>query len=136
MLSRIAFDADAAAIAEAARFFARMLGADEAEVAAACEAAAAALRAPLMKAAAAAATGLRRECALVLRLEDGATVEGVVDLAFPERTAGGEQWVVVDFKTDVDIAGRLDEYRVQLLLYLRAISQSTGAPARGVLMWV
>jgi hypothetical protein len=136
MLSRIALDADAAAIAEAARFFARMLGADEAEVAAACEAAAAALRAPLMKAAAAAATGLRRECALVLRLEDGATVEGVVDLAFPERTAGGEQWVVVDFKTDVDIAGRLDEYRVQLLLYLRAISQSTGAPARGVLMWV
>jgi ATP-dependent exoDNAse (exonuclease V) beta subunit len=89
-----------------------------------------------MKAAAAAATGLRRERALVLRLEDGATVEGVVDLAFPERTAGGEQWVVVDFKTDVDIAGRLDEYRVQLLLYLRAISQSTGAPARGVLMWV
>jgi ATP-dependent helicase/nuclease subunit A len=136
MLSRIALDADAAAIAEAARFFARMLGADDAEVAAACEAAAAALRAPLMKAAAAAATGLRRECALVLRLEDGATVEGVVDLAFPERTAGGEQWVVVDFKTDVDIAGRLDEYRVQLLLYLRAISQSTGAPARGVLMWV
>jgi ATP-dependent exoDNAse (exonuclease V) beta subunit len=136
MLSRIALDADAAAIAEAARFFARMLGADDAEVAAACEAAAAALRAPLMKAAAAAATRLRRECALVLRLEDGATVEGVVDLAFPERTAGGEQWVVVDFKTDVDIAGRLDEYRVQLLLYLRAISQSTGAPARGVLMWV
>jgi ATP-dependent exoDNAse (exonuclease V) beta subunit len=136
MLSRIALDADAAAIAEAARFFARMLGADDAEVAAACEAAAAALRAPLMKAAAAAATRLRRECALVLRLEDGATVEGVVDLAFPERTADGEQWVVVDFKTDVDIAGRLDEYRVQLLLYLRAISQSTGAPARGVLMWV
>jgi ATP-dependent helicase/nuclease subunit A len=136
MLSRIALDADAAAIAEAARFFARMLGADEAEVAAACEAAAAALRAPLMKAAAAAAAGLRRECALVLRLEDGATVEGVVDFAFPERTADGEQWVVVDFKTDIDIAGRLDEYRVQLLLYLRAISQSTGAPARGVLMWV
>jgi hypothetical protein len=43
---------------------------------------------------------------------------------------------VVDFKTDADIASRLDEYRVQLLLYLRAISQSTGAPARGVLMCV
>jgi hypothetical protein len=42
----------------------------------------------------------------------------------------------VDFKTDADIAGRLDEYRVQLLLYLRAISQSTGTPARGVLMCV
>ena len=136
MLSRIALDADAAAIAEAARFFARMLGADDEEVVAASDAAAAALRAPLMKAAAAAAAGLRRECALVLKLEDGDTVEGVVDLAFPERTASAERWVVVDFKTDVDIAGRLDEYRVQLLLYLRAISQSTGAPARGVLMWV
>ena len=141
ILSRVALDADAAAIAEAARFFARMLGADDAEVAAACEATAATLGAPLMKAAAAAGPDLRRECALLLRLQEGATiegvtVEGVVDLAFPERIAGGAQWVVVDFKTDADIAGRLDEYRVQLLLYLRAISRSTGAPARGVLMCV
>ncbi|HVA84514.1 MAG TPA: 3'-5' exonuclease, partial [Candidatus Binataceae bacterium] len=151
ILSRVALQADAAAIAEAARFFARVLGADDAEVTAACEAVAAALGAPLMKAAAAAGAALRRECALVLRLQDGATqdgamqggatvegvtVEGVVDLAFPERVAGGERWVVVDFKTDADIAGRLDEYRVQLLLYLRAISQSTGAAARGVLMCV
>ena len=67
---------------------------------------------------------------------EGVTVEGVVDLAFPERIAGDARWVVVDFKTDADIAGRLDEYRVQLLLYLRAISLSTGAPARGVLMCV
>jgi ATP-dependent exoDNAse (exonuclease V) beta subunit len=106
----------------------------------------AALAAPLMKAAAAAGPELRRECALVLKLKqdtaienatiDGVTVEGVVDLAFPERIAGDPKWVVVDFKTDADIAGRLDEYRVQLLLYLRAISLSTGAPARGVLMCV
>jgi ATP-dependent exoDNAse (exonuclease V) beta subunit len=67
---------------------------------------------------------------------EGVTVEGIVDLAFRERVAGDPGWVVVDFKTDADIAGRLDEYRVQLLLYLRAISQSTGAPARGVLMCV
>jgi ATP-dependent exoDNAse (exonuclease V) beta subunit len=111
----------------------------------------AALAAPLMKAAAAAGPELRRECALVLKLKqdtaiesatidgvtvEGVTVEGVVDLAFPERIAGDPKWVVVDFKTDADIAGRLDEYRVQLLLYLRAISLSTGAPARGVLMCV
>ena len=68
--------------------------------------------------------------------QDGVTVEGVVDLAFPERIARAERWVVVDFKTDADIAGRLEEYRLQLLLYLRAISESTGVPARGVLMWV
>ncbi len=136
ILSRVALDADTAAIAEAARFFARLLGADDAEVSAACEAVAGALDAPLMKTAAAAGAGLRRECALVLRLEDGATVEGVVDLAFPERVAGGERWVVADFKTDAGIAGRMDEYRVQLLLYLHAISRSTGVPARGVLMCV
>ena len=59
-----------------------------------------------------------------------------MDLAFPERIAEGERWVVVDFKTDADIAGRLDEYRLQLLLYLRAIGRSTGAPARGVLMCI
>ncbi len=151
ILSRVALDADAAAIAEAAQFFARMLGADDAEMTAACETVTAALAAPLMKAAAAAGPELRRECALVLKLQqdaatesgtlegvtaEGVTVEGVVDLAFPERTAGDARWVVVDFKTDADIAGRLDEYRVQLLLYLRAISLSTGAPARGVLMCV
>jgi ATP-dependent exoDNAse (exonuclease V) beta subunit len=146
ILSRVALDADAAAIAEAAEFFARMLGADDAEMTAACETVTAALAAPLMKAAAAAGPELRRECALVLKLKqdtaienatiDGVTVEGVVDLAFPERIAGDPKWVVVDFKTDADIAGRLDEYRVQLLLYLRAISLSTGAPARGVLMCV
>jgi ATP-dependent exoDNAse (exonuclease V) beta subunit len=141
ILSRVALDANAAAIAEAAHFFARMLGADDLEVAAACEATASALSGPLMKAAAGAGARLRRECALVARIEAGVaaeslTVEGVVDLAFPERVGGAERWVVVDFKTDADIAGRLDEYRVQLLLYLRAISQSTGVPARGVLMCV
>ena len=136
ILSRVALDADAGAIAEAARFFARMLGAGDTETQAACEAVAAALGAPLIKAAAAAGPALRRECALVLKLEDGVTVEGVVDLAFPERVAGGERWVVVDFKTDVDLTGRLGEYRLQLLLYLRAISQSTGVPAQGVLLCV
>jgi ATP-dependent exoDNAse (exonuclease V) beta subunit len=151
LLSRVALDADAEAIAEAAQFFARMLGADDAEVTAACAAATAVLGAPLMKAAATAGARLRRECALVMRLQNGATadsaifgganvegvtVEGVVDLAFPERVTGGERWVVVDFKTDADIAERMDEYRVQLLLYLHAISQSTGLPARGVLLCV
>jgi len=141
ILSRVALDTDPTAIAEASRFFARVLGADDSEVVAAREAVTAALGAPLMKAAAAAGAALRRECALVLRLQAGATaedltVEGVVDLAFPERVAGGERWVVADFKTDADIAGRLDEYRIQLLIYLRAISQSTGVPARGVLMCV
>lgn len=135
-LSRIALDADGAAIAEAARFFARMIGADDVEVAAACEAVANTLDAPLMRAAAAAGAAVRRECALVMRTEDSRTVEGVADLAFPEWLNGRARWVVVDFKTDADIAPRLEEYRAQLLIYLRAIGEATGAPARGVLMLV
>ena len=154
ILSRVALDADAAAIAEAARFFAqdarrgrrggdgRVRGRDGRDRAlldesrgrrrpgapARVRAGAEAPERPRSKA----RDGVRFEGVTV----EGVTVEGVVDLAFPERVAGGERWVVVDFKTDADIAGRLDEYRVQLLLYLRAISQSTGAPARGVLMCV
>jgi ATP-dependent helicase/nuclease subunit A len=136
MLSRVALDADAAAVADAAGFFARMIGASRLESTAACEAVAAALGSPLMKAAAAAGPALRRECSLLIRLEDGRTVEGVVDLAFPERRGGDETWVVADFKTDADLAGRMEEYRIQLSIYARAISASTGAPVRGVLMWV
>ena len=79
---------------------------------------------------------LRQDTPIESATTGGVTVEGVVDLAFPERIACDRGWVVVDFKTDADFAGRLDEYRLQLLLYLRAISQSTGAPARGVLMRV
>ena len=38
---------------------------------------------------------------------DGVLAEGVVDLAFRE----GEEWWVVDFKTDRQLEGALDVYR-------------------------
>jgi len=60
-------------------------------------------------------------------------VEGVVDAAFLEDGAG---WTVVDFKTDVEIAGRLEEYRRQVGLYAEAVRRATGVPARGVLLRV
>jgi hypothetical protein len=136
ILSRVALDADAPAIAGAAGFFARMIGANQLESSAACEAVAAALGSPMMKAAAAAGSALRRECSILLRLADGTAVEGVVDLAFPQRVNGIERWVVCDFKTDADLAGRLRDYRIQLSIYARAIGASTGAPVRGILVWV
>jgi ATP-dependent exoDNAse (exonuclease V) beta subunit len=43
---------------------------------------------------------------------------------------------VVDFKTDLEIAGRLDEYRTQLALYTRAVRQSTGLAAKGLILWI
>jgi ATP-dependent exoDNAse (exonuclease V) beta subunit len=76
---------------------------------------------------------VERETALMLQNDDGAIVEGVVDLAFLEERGG---WMVVDFKTDVEIAGRKDDYVRQIAAYARAIAAATGAPARGALLSV
>jgi hypothetical protein len=59
-----------------------------------------------------------------VRLEDGTLVEGKVDLAFRDE-AKPDIWTVVDFKTDFEIEGRLDEYREQVSLYAMAISRAT-----------
>ena len=85
------------------------------EVAAAVDAWRGALAHPLLRRAAARRCACRRETPLASRLDDGTLVEGVVDVAFEE--AGG--WTVVDFKTDVELAGRRDEYARQVSLYAR-----------------
>src|SRR5262249_53656473 len=60
-----------------------------------------------------------------------AIVEGVIDLAFEEEAG----WVVVDFKTDHELAGvPLDTYRRQVTLYAAGISRATGRPATGILL--
>jgi ATP-dependent exoDNAse (exonuclease V) beta subunit len=94
----------------------------------------AALAHPLLRRAAAAARAgrCRREAPLALVLADGTLVEGVADLAFEEDGAT----TVVDFKTDVEIVGRLDDYRRQVALYAEAVARATGRPARGVLLRV
>ncbi|HLW69257.1 MAG TPA: UvrD-helicase domain-containing protein [Candidatus Binataceae bacterium] len=136
ILSRVALDAAPDAIAAAALFFGRILGAPEDEVAAASAAGASALASPLLRRAAA-AIELRRETPLTLILDDGSLVEGTADLAFLEVDAAGiRHWTVVDYKTDAAIAGRLEEYRAQLALYLRAIARATATPARGILLWL
>ena len=54
-----------------------------------------------------------------------------VDLAF-ERESG---WVVVDYKTDREIAAAGEEqYRRQIAIYAAAIAQATGKPAEGILV--
>ncbi|CAN5924843.1 hypothetical protein BH11MYX4_BH11MYX4_09750 [soil metagenome] len=86
---------------------------------------------PLVRARA--AIRVERETALMIEAEDGAIVEGVVDLAFLEKDAG---WTVIDFKTDVEIAGRKDDYVRQIDAYARAIATATGEPAKGALLAV
>jgi ATP-dependent helicase/nuclease subunit A len=59
-------------------------------------------------------------------------VDGQVDLAY--ETADG--WVIVDFKTDIEIASAQDAYKQQVALYVEAVQRATGKPARGILLRV
>lgn len=129
-LAAVALDAVPDAVAAVVALEGRVLGAPDDEIAAAVETVTRALAHPLLRRAAAGAC--RRETPIALRLDDGTLVEGVIDAAFEE--AGG--WTVVDFKTDVQIGGRVDEYRRQVALYARAIAQATGRPSRAVLLRV
>jgi ATP-dependent exoDNAse (exonuclease V) beta subunit len=133
ILSRVALDSGADQIAAMAVFFARTLGASEPEIEATIDTVHAALATDLIRRATVAAE-CRREAALAVVLPDGNLVEGVADLAFLETLDGAAHWTVVDFKTDLEISGRLDEYRGQLAIYLRAIVQATGMPGRGILL--
>jgi ATP-dependent exoDNAse (exonuclease V) beta subunit len=132
---RAPIGADARQIGKIAAGAAKMIGAPEDEVAAAVYAVKAALKSRLMGRAKAADT-VMRECPLTLRLEDGTAVEGIADLAFAENSKDGVVWTVVDFKTDVDVAPRLDEYRAQIRFYVRAVRESTGRPASGAILWI
>jgi ATP-dependent helicase/nuclease subunit A len=132
---RAPFDADARVLGRLAASGARMIGAPDDEIAAAASAVAAALQSSLMRRAKAAQT-VMRECPLIVRLEDGTAVEGIADLAFAENTNDGAVWTVVDFKTDVEVAPRLDEYRAQIRFYVRAVRESTGRPASGAILWI
>ncbi|MBX3197056.1 MAG: UvrD-helicase domain-containing protein [Labilithrix sp.] len=132
VLATVALDADAGAIADAARIQGRLTGASEEEVAAARDVVASALAHPLLVRARA-ASRLEREIAVMLREDDGTIIEGVVDLAFLEEGAG---WTVVDFKTDLDMGARQGAYARQVAVYARAIAAATGAPAEGALLSV
>ena len=73
----------------------------------------------------------RREVPVTLSDGEGAIIEGVADLVFEE----GDAWVVVEFKTDVEIGRQgLEKYRRQVGLYVAAVARATGQSASGVLL--
>ena len=88
------------------------------------------------RAAEAAGRRVWREAPVSLRIDgkDGEKrlVDGQVDLAY-ETDAG---WVVVDFKTDIEIASAADAYKQQVALYVEAVHRATGKPATGILLRV
>jgi len=135
ILAQTPFDASRARLDTIANVEARVLGLDESAAIAAAETVGRVLQHDVLgRARAAAARGLcRRESPVTCVLPDGTLVEGVVDLAFEERGS----WIVVDYKTDREIAAAGEErYRRQVALYASAIAQATGSRAAGILLRV
>jgi ATP-dependent helicase/nuclease subunit A len=137
-LAEVSLGANEAEAAAMAVVQGRLIGATLDEVNAAKEAIVAALAHPLvMRAAKAAARGeCRRETPVVMPLDDGGVLDGVIDLAFREESASGPVWFVVDFKTDSDVEAHGAAYETQVSLYMQAVERSTGERAQGVLLSV
>ena len=132
LLAHVALEAGPEAIAQMASVQARMLGASDDERASAATVAAALLAHPVLdraRAAAAAGRVCRREMPLVVTV-GAALVDGQADLLWDD----GDGWMVVDFKTDVDLAANLAVYTHQVAAYLEALRRVTGRPASGVLL--
>lgn len=132
VMSIAALDSAREAVEQVARVQGRILGATEEEVTAATETVVKALGHPIMRRAAAVKGSCRREVPVVIQLADNMMIEGIVDLAFQEN----DRWVVVDYKTDFEIKGRLEEYRNQIGLYAQAIARASGQEAQAVLLRV
>lgn len=135
VLSVVDLNADVDSVQAVAELQGHLLGSTADEITAACKTVGRALSHPLMRRAAAAwlAGRCRRESPIAMQIEDKTLVEGIVDLAFLDEAEPGA-WTVVDFKTDFEIEGRLDEYREQVGLYAMAISRATSQRANGVLL--
>ena len=137
LLASVPLSAIASEVAELSALHAKLLGATDEEQTAARVIAVAVLRHPRMdQARAAQAAGRRvwREAPVSLRLDDGSgtpeMVDGQIDLAY-ETDAG---WMVIDFKTDIEIATAQDAYVRQVSIYLDAVTRATGQPARGLIL--
>ncbi len=73
-----------------------------------------------------------RELPLVVEVEEGQLLDGVLDLVFFED----ESWVVVDIKTDKELAAHRARYRRQLAWYMYGLSRLKKAYVKGVLLRV
>ena len=121
----------------AASVHGRIVGATAEEISAAIATIDRVLDHPILRRAARAGNdGLRRETPVMLTLEDGSLVEGVIDLAFRDDTPEFAGWTVVDFKTDREFDETSDRYIAQVRVYSKAVAAATSAPARGVLLVV
>ena len=138
VLATLPLDATGDEVEELAALHARLFAAPDDERDAAAGIAKKLLKHPRLESARAALKAGRRvwrEAPVSLRVdsvEGPQLVDGQVDLAY--ETSDG--WVVVDFKTDIEIASAQDAYKQQVALYVEAVRKATGQPATGVLLRV
>jgi ATP-dependent helicase/nuclease subunit A len=137
LLASIDLKAGAAAVEAAAALHGKIVGATAEEVSAAIDTIGRALEHPILRRAASAGNeGLRRETPVMLTLEDGGLVEGVIDLAFRDDTPDFTGWTVVDFKTDREFDEASSRYIAQAQVYAKAVGAATNLRTRGVLLVV
>ena len=140
LLATLPLDASASEVSDLAALHAKLFAASDDERDAAAAMGVSLTRHSRWQAARdAAAHGRRvwREMPVTMRMPGApdappAIVDGQVDLAY-ETDAG---WVVIDFKTDIEIASAQDAYKQQVALYAEAVAKATGRPASGVLLRV
>ena len=136
----VPLDGDDSEVSELAAMHAKLFGASDEERDAAASIAIKLLAHPRIgdaRAAEQAGRRVWRETPVSVRLNSPSDpvphiVDGQVDLAY--ETERG--WVVVDFKTDIEIASAQDAYKQQVALYVEAVKRATGQPATGVLLRV
>jgi len=133
VLADVALNADAGSVQRSTRLHGRLVGAPPEEVDAAAVAVQAALRHPILQRAAR-SPDCRREVPLTLHADEDRLVEGTADLAFLDPAT--DRWLVVDFKTDVELDAMRASYEVQVSWYVRALQAATGRPADGLLLRV
>jgi ATP-dependent helicase/nuclease subunit A len=135
VLATIDLNAEVPAVEASASVNGRIVGATAEEISAAITTVRRVLEHPVLRRAASTGNnGLRRETPIMLTLDNGRLVEGVIDLAFRDDTPEFEGWTVVDFKTDREFEETSDRYIAQVRLYSKAVAAATRSAARGVLL--
>ena len=140
LLASVPLDANREQVNELATLHARLLAATDEECGAAGTVVDHVLKHPRLTAARdAQAQGRRvwREAPVSMRIDaadaGGPTlIDGQIDLAY--ETSNG--WVVVEFKTDVEMVSAEETYRQQVAIYVDAVAQATNKHAEGVLLRV
>jgi ATP-dependent helicase/nuclease subunit A len=134
LLAAAPIDASLDQIRDLTSLHARVLGATREERDAAAQAVDHALRHRVLDAAraAVAAGRLCRREAPISFVRDGILIDGQLDLAFDT----GDEWRVIDFKTDAELGAAEADYRQQVALYAQGLAAITGRRASATILRV